>query len=127
MSRKQQIVPGAAVGSYKTLDGSQIRELIHPDHHAVRNQSLAEAQLSVDGVTTLHRHLCSEEIYHVTRGLGEVEIGGERWPMTAGDSCVIPPGTPHRIFNRGREPLRLLCCCSPPYSHADTELLEEEG
>jgi hypothetical protein len=24
-----------------------------------------------------------------------------------------------------KEPLRLLCCCAPAYSHGDTELLDE--
>ena len=27
-----------------------------------------------------------------------------------------------RLQNEGVEPLRVLCVCSPPYSHQDTEL-----
>jgi hypothetical protein len=33
----------AEVTPYITKDGSEIRELLHPDQHAVRHQSLAEA------------------------------------------------------------------------------------
>jgi len=31
------------ISAYQTKDGSQIRELMHPDHHGNRAQSLAEA------------------------------------------------------------------------------------
>ena len=31
------------VSPYITRDGSEIRELLHPSQHGVRNQSLAEA------------------------------------------------------------------------------------
>lgn len=40
--------------------------------------------------------------------------------VTAGDCVVIPPGTPHKLWNTGTEPLTLLCCCAPAYSDADT-------
>jgi len=46
-------------------------------------------------------------------GESEAEIG-------AGDCVVIPPGTPHKLWNTGPEPLVLLCCCAPPYTDADT-------
>jgi len=36
---------------------------------------------------------------------------------------VIAPGRRHQLFNPGAEPLVLLCCCAPPYSHEDTVLL----
>ena len=42
--------------------------------------------------------------------------------MRAGDCVVIAPGAEHQLVNDGAEPLVLLCCCSPPYSHADTVL-----
>jgi mannose-6-phosphate isomerase-like protein (cupin superfamily) len=37
---------------------------------------------------------------------------------------VIAPCVPHKLWNPGPDPLVLLCCCAPPYSHADTVLLE---
>jgi mannose-6-phosphate isomerase-like protein (cupin superfamily) len=43
--------------------------------------------------------------------------------VRTGDTVCIPPGTPHRIRNTGAGPLRILCCCSPAYSHDDTELV----
>jgi len=111
------------IAPYVTRDGSEIRELLHPDAHAVRNQSLAEAVVAPGGATLLDRHEASEEIYHVTRGNGLLTLGSEKFAIAAGDSIAIPPGTPHRVENVGAVALHILCCCSPAYSHDDTFLL----
>ncbi len=74
-------------------------------------------------VTLLHRHQVTEEIYHVTHGCGEMTLGEEVFAVAAGNSILIAPGTAHRVANTGHEALRILCCCAPAYSHADTELL----
>ena len=111
------------IAPYRTKDGSEIRELLHPDQHAVRQQSLAEAVIPPGATTLLHRHARSEEIYHVTRGNGLMTLGSEVFAIVPGDSIAIPPGTPHCVENTGREALHILCCCAPAYPHADTELL----
>ncbi len=111
------------VAPYITRDGSEIRELLHPSVHAVRNQSLAEAVVPPGAATLLHRHETSEEIYHVTRGSGRMTLGAETFAIAAGDSIAIPPGTPHCVENAGMDMLHILCCCAPAYSHDDTTLL----
>jgi mannose-6-phosphate isomerase-like protein (cupin superfamily) len=113
----------ADIEPFRTKDGSLIRELFHPLQHGNRNQSLAEARIA-PGISTLsHRHLQSEEIYHVTSGEGLMRLGDDRFPIVAGDTVCIPPGTAHRVENSGAEPLVILCCCSPAYTHEDTEVL----
>ena len=114
----------ASVDAFVTKDGSKIRELMHPSVHGNANQSLAEAIVPVGQGTRLHRHLLSEEIYHVTEGEGRMVRGDEIFAINPGDTICIPPGTPHRVDNSGPTPLKILCCCSPPYSHGDTEVLE---
>ena len=109
--------------AFETLDGSTVRELIQVGDGA-RNQSLAEATVRPGGATTAHRHHASEEIYLFTAGSGTMRLGGESFEVAAGDSVLIAPGTSHKLFNPGPEPLVLLCCCSPPYADEDTELLE---
>lgn len=108
---------------YITKDGSIIRELMHPEIHGNAKQSLAEAAVPVGGFTALHRHESSEEIYHVTASSGHMTLGGETFEVHVGDTICIFPGTPHRLENSGKTPLKVLCCCAPPYSHDDTELL----
>jgi hypothetical protein len=43
------------IRSYIAEDGSEIRELMHPDSHGNIRQSLAEAIVPIDGETFLHR------------------------------------------------------------------------
>lgn len=116
----------ADIPPYITKDGSEIRELLHPIQHGVRLQSLAEAIVPTGARTLFHRHLRTEEIYHVIAGQGRMVLGEESIEVSPGDSILIPPGTPHCIETTGAEPLRILCCCSPAYSHEDTELLENK-
>ena len=109
--------------AFITADGSSIRELVGiPSGNSV-NQSLAEATVPPGSETVEHFHRTSEEIYYFTAGAGRMRLGDEEAAVRAGDTIVIAPGTRHKLFNDGAEPLVLLCCCAPPYSDADTVLL----
>jgi mannose-6-phosphate isomerase-like protein (cupin superfamily) len=109
---------------FVTADGSTIRELAGvPSGNAV-NQSLAEATVPPGRETVEHLHRTSEEIYYFTAGAGRMRLGGDEDEVRAGDTVVIAPGTPHKLWNPGAEPLVLLCCCAPGYSDGDTVLLE---
>jgi len=109
---------------YITKDGSTITELMHPQQHDSKNQSLAEALIPVGVSTALHLHRISEEIYHVSSGSGTMTLGMKKFDIEKGDTILIPPLTAHCVENNGDEDLRILCACSPAYSHADTELLD---
>jgi mannose-6-phosphate isomerase-like protein (cupin superfamily) len=111
------------VEAFITKDGSEIRELAGVPTGNSRNQSLAEATVPPGGETEEHYHRASEEIYLFTHGGGRLRLGDEESEVAAGDTVVIPPGIPHKLWNTRAEPLRLLCCCSPPYSHDDTYLI----
>ena len=106
-----------------TLDGSEIRELAGTPTGNSANQSLAEATVPPGASTEAHFHRRAEEIYLFTAGEGRMILGAEEARVRAGDCVVIPPGTEHQLVNDRREPLVLLCCCSPPYSHEDTVLV----
>ncbi len=108
---------------FTTKDGSSIRELMHPDVHGNAGQSLAEAIVAPGKTTLRHVHHRSEELYHVTQGRGRMVLGEESAAIAVGDTVCIPPGTAHQIENTGAEPLKILCCCAPAYSHDDTELI----
>jgi mannose-6-phosphate isomerase-like protein (cupin superfamily) len=100
---------------FVTKDGSTIREL----HHTAE-QSLAEATLEPDQATERHYHRTTEEIYFVLKGSGRMEVDGDTRTVRRGDAVLIPPGAWHTLENNGSSELRILCCCSPPYSHDDT-------
>ena len=112
------------VQPFTTKDGSLVRELMHPRVHGNSQQSLAEAVVPVGAETLMHRHLVSEEMYHVTEGAGVMTLGVEQFEVRKGDTVCILPGMIHRVRNTGTIPLRILCCCSPAYAHEDTELVQ---
>jgi mannose-6-phosphate isomerase-like protein (cupin superfamily) len=105
---------------FTTADGSTIRELLGLPTAPVQNQSLAEATLESGQATARHYHGESEEFYYLLDGSGEVEIDGERERVQSGDAILIPPRAWHQIRADEEGPLRFLCCCAPPYRHADT-------
>lgn len=109
--------------SYKTRDGSEIREIMHPDKHGNQQQSLAEAIIKPGDSTLLHLHHKSEELYYISQGIGIVTLANESINVDKGLCVCIPAKTPHKVTNTGHENLVILCCCSPAYSHDDTELL----
>lgn len=108
-------------------DGSEIRELMHPLKHGNRAQSLAEATVNGGQRTLLHRHRTTEELYHVTAGQGTMILGDTSFSISVGDTILIPPGTPHALNNSWPVPLRVLCCCTPAYDPADTEILDSRA
>jgi len=112
------------IPAFITKDGSEIRELMHPAVHGNRSQSLAEAIVAPGARTRLHQHRASEELYHITAGQGRMTLGDKQFAVARGDTINIPPGTPHCIENIGSDALHILCCCTPPYADADTELLD---
>ena len=112
------------VESFVTLDGSEIREVAGPESGNATNQSLAEATVPIGGETAEHFHRLSEEIYFFTHGQGRLRVGDEVRDVDPGDTVVIAPGLCHKLWNTGAGPLRLLCCCSPAYSHDDTVVTE---
>ena len=84
------------------------------DRAAGRRRRPRTTTVRVRGAVLLHRRRAA--------GCASAASGATSRP---GDCAVIPPGVEHKLENPGDEPLVLLCCCAPPYSHEDTVLTEE--
>lgn len=69
----------------------------------------------------MHHHV-EQQIAIIVSGELTFTVGAETRVMRAGECVVIPPGAIHKLTNTGDGPLKLLCCCAPPYSDADTVL-----
>ncbi len=113
-----------AIKPYITKDGSIIKELMHPPLHGNIRLSLAEATVPIGYMTLLHTHATNEELYHIIAGKGRMRLAGDTFEVAEGDTIPIPPGQLHQIENTGTVPLKVLCCCLPPYSHEDTIRLQ---
>ncbi len=109
------------ISSCVTKDGSRVWELFHPGSSPVAGFSVAEALVGPGEETRPHVHHRSQEVYYVLEGSGEMRLGGEASALDPGDAVLILPGMRHNIKNTGAGALRILCICSPPYAHEDTE------
>ena len=106
---------------FTTLDGSTIREIAGPAW------TPAQATVPAGGCTVAHYHRVTEELYFFTAGTGRMTLGDDERDVVAGDCVVIPPGAVHGLVNTGDDPLVLLCCCAPAYSHEDTVLVTDQA
>src|SRR5688500_3360832 len=86
---------------FRTIDGSEIRELLAHRNSCIAKQSLAEARVAPGQRTSPHFHRVTEEIYYILEGQGEMRIGDEIRTVEPGDAIAIPPGQVHTILNTG--------------------------
>lgn len=54
-----------------------------------------------------------EEIYFVVEGAGEMCLGEERQPLSAGQAVYIPSGVFHQLTNTGDSRLKMIYCYGP--------------
>ena len=71
------------IKTYETKDGSLIKELMHPNIHNNKNQSLAEAIVHPGQTTALHEHHQTEELYYITQGKGQMTLGDQQFDVFA--------------------------------------------
>ena len=77
--------------------------------------SLAIARVEPGITTQLHALTETTEVYVVIEGQGLMEVGGESFPIAAGDQVVIPPGVSQRVTVTSDTDLRFYCLCTPRF------------
>jgi mannose-6-phosphate isomerase-like protein (cupin superfamily) len=100
-------------------DGTQLRELLHPDKQDIElRYSLAHAIVPVGQVSTPHA-LATSEVYYLLSGHGEMHIDDEVSLVEPGDAVYIPPNARQYIRNTGDQPLVFICLVDPAWRQAD--------
>ena len=100
-------------------DGTQLRELLHPDKQAIAlRYSLARAVVPV-GVTSLPHALTTSEVYYILQGQGEMHIEDEVQTVGPGDAVYIPPNARQFIRNVSEVPLEFICMVDPAWRKED--------
>jgi mannose-6-phosphate isomerase-like protein (cupin superfamily) len=111
----------AACGEIHALDGTRLRELLHPDRDPVATRySLALARLG-PGEKSLPHRLEQSEVYYLLAGAGTMHIGDESAAVTAGDAVYIPPGSVQWLDNHAEVELEFICIVDPPWAAAGEE------
>lgn len=108
-----------ACAEFVAGDGTQLRELLHPDKQAIDlRYSLAHA-IVPSGQTSIPHSLTTSEVYYILSGSGEMAIDDERQTVEAGDAVYIPPNAKQYIRNSGTVPLVFICIVDPAWRQAD--------
>jgi len=56
----------------------------------------------------LHHHETLAEVFYILKGEGEITVGEETQPISAGMAVLIPRYSPHIMKNVGQQPLEYL-------------------
>src|SRR4051794_40064234 len=92
----------------------------HPSLSMVVNREVGTSALSVwlanhepGEDVPLHLHDV-EEVLTFIEGEAEATLGSDTFPVRAGMSIIVPPGTPHGYRNTGSGPLRIVASIADP-------------
>jgi len=104
-------------------DGSQLRELLHPDKADIAiRYSLAHAIVK-PGQTTMLHCLKTPEVYYIMEGEGIMYINEESSRVHPKTAIYIPPGSKQYIHNTGKTDLVFLCIVDPAWRREDEEIM----
>ena len=103
-----------------TPHGSEIRPLMDRTTSAIEKCSLAEEILPPGAAVGKHFHRETEEVYYILSGTGEMTVGEETAPVSAGDAVYIPVGNIHTLKNTGSEPMKIMLVCGAAHSFDDS-------
>lgn len=109
---------------FYTPEGCYITEFSNtPDDPDV---SIARARVAPGVTTRWHRLAGTAERYCILSGRGRVEVGNlPPREVGANDIVLIPPYCRQRITNIGSEDLMFLAICTPRFSNAAYEDMED--
>lgn len=87
--------------------------------------SIAKTVLARGGAVERHYHRLSDEIYLFVKGIGQMRVNQETFPVGPGDLVLIEPNDWHDVTAVGEEGLEFYTITRPAYS-ADDFLTEED-
>ena len=85
----------------------------------VESHEMSGLLVQVRGSIPLHFHKRTQEIVHLMRGEGIVQLGAERIPVKTGAVMRIPPGQVHTFTNQGPSPAVFFVVTTPRWDERD--------
>lgn len=123
---KATVTHSNSANEFLTPERCHITELSNSDDDPA--VSIARARVEPGITTRWHRLRETAERYCILSGSGRVEIGElAARDVTVGDVVLIPPLCRQRITNTGTEDLVFLAICTPRYTNAIYEDLDDSG
>ena len=87
------------------------------DNQNLKNLVLSSTKLYRGQSTRGHSHAGQEEVYFFVQGTGIMDVGEDRFRVSAGDIVLIPDGEFHRVINDGEMNLIFNCVFDGKRNH----------
>jgi mannose-6-phosphate isomerase-like protein (cupin superfamily) len=93
--------------------------------HLLKSPALSVIQERVPpgGMETRHCHQRAQQFFFVLSGEAVMELENKEIVLGSQQGIAVPPGSPHRLLNRGNTDLTFLVISAPP-SHGDRVTIE---
>jgi len=108
-----EVVTHAARETVEAVEGVHLTQLAVGERASVQH-----FHIEPDAVVPEHSHE-HEQVGYVTSGSGVFLVEGEELPVGPGDSYALESNEPHRVVNRGDEPLEGIDVFAPPRANPD--------
>jgi len=94
--------------------GTRNFRLIGPETVGSRNLEVIVGEIEAGQGAHPHLHTGIEQVCYLLEGSAHVEVGEEKFEMSAGEACFFPAGVMH-VFTVTSERARVLVVYTPPY------------
>jgi mannose-6-phosphate isomerase-like protein (cupin superfamily) len=94
--------------------GTKNFRLIGPETVGARQLEMILGEVERGKGALPHLHSGIEQVCYLLEGSAQVEVGGEKFEMKAGEACFFPAGMTH-VFTVTSERVRVLVIYAPPY------------
>ncbi len=122
---KERILRQDPAAEFYTAEKCYVTELSNTPHDP--GVSIARVRVAPGVTTRRHRLAGVSERYCILQGTGRMEAGSlAPRDVVPGDVVLIPPLCPQRIANTGREDLVFLAVCTPRFSEAAYEDIDDD-
>lgn len=92
-----------------------IKHLSSPWTLGSKNLWVGTSTVAPGNKTNAHSHDINEEVFYCISGNGIFIADDETHEYSSGAVIYVPPGVVHQVVNTGDEPLKSICCVSPPF------------
>lgn len=103
--------------------GTKNYRLIGPETVGARNVEVLIGEIERGKGALPHAHPGIEQACYLLEGAAHVEVGGEKFELTAGEACFFPAGAAH-LFIVTSERARVMVIYSPPYGEDPSKVVK---
>lgn len=127
--QKSYLVRAADVTAYQPANHHHTsnQRLIGPDTVGAEQMEVLLGTLHKGGGALPHAHPGIEQACYLLEGTAHVEVAGQSFDMTSGDTCFFPADQMHVFTVTSDTPVKLLVIYSPPYGESPDKVIRHDS